>query len=82
MILPIGKYKTENGSTMVVSGKYGGISEVDFDWLEEKACIDCQPEPYDDDGYLIWKCNICGGGKAKLGNEKVVKNENAKDKTN
>ena len=38
---------------MTISGKYGGISEVTFDWLEENACIDCQPDPYDEDGYLV-----------------------------
>ena len=61
-----GKYKTDAGSTMTISGKYGGISTVEFDWLEEKACIECQPEPYDDDGYLVWQCDYCGGGEAKL----------------
>ena len=65
-MLPVGKYKTDAGSTMTISGKYGGISEVDFDWLEENACIECQPEPYEDDGFLVWHCECCGGGKAKL----------------
>ena len=61
-----GQYKTAAGSTMTISGKHGGISTVDFDWLEEEACIECQPEPYDADGYLVWQCDYCGGGKAKL----------------
>jgi hypothetical protein len=51
---------------MTISGKHGGISEVEFDWFEEDACLDCIPAPYDDDGYLVWTCPVCGGGKAKL----------------
>lgn len=66
-MLPSGKYKTNAGSVMIISGKYGGISEVEFDWLEEEdACIECQPDAYDDDGYLTWYCDYCGGGKAVL----------------
>ncbi|MBT9167698.1 MAG: hypothetical protein DDT19_01038 [Syntrophomonadaceae bacterium] len=65
-MLPSGKYRTEKGSTMVISGKYAGESRVSFDWVEENACCDCKPEPYEDDGYLIWHCEECGGGKAKL----------------
>jgi len=69
--LPNGKYKTVNGSTLEISGKYGGIAKVDFDWLEEGACIDCQCEPYpekfdDGDWRLIWNCKYCGGGNARL----------------
>lgn len=51
---------------MVISGKYGGISRVDFDWLEEGACIDCVPSAYEDEGDLVWSCDICGGGRANL----------------
>lgn len=52
---------------MTISGKHGGISEVEFDWLEEDdACIDCVPNPYDDDGYLTWNCEQCGNGSAQL----------------
>lgn len=65
-MLPIGKYKTAAGSTMTVTGKHGGISEVEFDWVEEDACIDCVPELYDDNGYLVWTCRRCSGGSAKL----------------
>jgi ribosomal protein L37AE/L43A len=62
-----GKYKTKNGSTVEISGQYGGKSQVRFDWLEEEnACFDCQPESYAVDGYLVWTCSECGGGKAKL----------------
>lgn len=64
-MLPPGKYKTKSGSEMVISGKHGGISRVDFDWLEEGGCLDCVPEPYDVDGMLVWSCDYCGGGAAK-----------------
>ena len=66
-MLPKGHYKTANGSEMWVTGKFAGISEIEFDWFEEpNACFDCRPEPYDEDGYLIWHCDECDGGKAKL----------------
>lgn len=66
-MLSVGKYQTAAGSTMTVFGRYGGKSKVSFDWVEEKhACCDCIPEPYDDDGRLVWHCDICGGGSAEL----------------
>ncbi len=66
-MLPPGIYKTEAGSTMQISGKYGGISSVDLDWLEEEnACCECVPDPYDDKGFLTWCCEHCDGGQAKL----------------
>ena len=62
-----GKYVTEHGSTIEISGKHGGRSVADFDWFEEPdACCDCKVEPYPEDGYLIWHCDECGGGSAKL----------------
>lgn len=36
-MLPNGHYKTEHGSEMWISGKHGGISRVEFDWLDEDA---------------------------------------------
>ena len=52
---------------MEISGKHGGVSEVEFDWLEEDAaCIDCEVNAYDEDGYLVWRCHRCSGGSAKL----------------
>lgn len=61
-----GLYRTEYGSTMRISGANGGISEVEFDWFEEDgACCDCRPEPYADDGFLVWRCNL-HRGKAQL----------------
>jgi len=66
MGLPNGHYITESGSEMRISGEHGGISTVDFDWLEEGGCFDCAPEPYDQDGYLVWHCAECGGSAAAL----------------
>lgn len=62
-----GFYITKAGSTLKLSAN-GGRSEVSFDWLEElTACCDCVPNAYpDSDGYLVWHCEVCGGGKAKL----------------
>lgn len=64
--LPNGKYKTVAGSTMEISGKHGGISKVDFDWLEEGACCDCEPMEYEQDGRLVWHCEHHAGGSAEL----------------
>lgn len=66
MNLTCGLYRTAAGSEMVVHGDNCGKSSVDFDWLEEGACIECQPEPYDEDGMLVWHCDECGGGTAEL----------------
>lgn len=66
-MLPPGKYRTKAGSTMVISGKHGGVSEVDFDWFEEEgACLDCKPQAYDDDGFLVWFCSEHESGRAQL----------------
>jgi hypothetical protein len=66
-MLPPGKYRTEAGSTMTISGKHGGISEVELDWLDEDgACIDCDVIAYDDQGYLTWTCDFHEPGRAKL----------------
>jgi len=66
-MLPNGTYHTAAGSTLTVSGEHGGTRELEFDWLEEEnACIDCVPEPYEDDeGHLVWHCEVCGRGDAK-----------------
>jgi hypothetical protein len=67
MKLGNGTYRTKAGSTLTISGKHSGIAEVEFDWLEEGACCDCQANAYpDDDGFLTWDCDECGGGKAEL----------------
>lgn len=69
-MLTNGAYITQAGSIVRISGKHSGIAEVDFDWLEEDACIDCKPNPYpEDDGdslILTWSCNYCSGGHATL----------------
>jgi hypothetical protein len=52
---------------MVISGKHGGISEVELDWLEEDgACLDCVPNAYDDEGCLTWNCELHDSGRALL----------------
>ncbi len=58
---------------MVVSGQYGGISEVCFDWLAEGGCYDCVVDPYDHEGDLVWRCDKCGGGRAKLEPNEVIR---------
>ena len=61
-----GKYHTSNGSLLEITGQYGGIVDLSFDRFEEGACIECQPDPYpDSDGYLVWRCNHCDGGKSQ-----------------
>lgn len=49
---------------MLISGEHSGKSIVDFDWLEEGGCIECQVEPYEQSGMLVWHCADCGGGSA------------------
>lgn len=57
-------YETKVGSTVTLRGKHGGIVEIDFDWVEEKACCECKPEYID--GCLSWSCDYCDGGSAGL----------------
>lgn len=68
--LPNGKYKTAAGSTVVISGDHSGISTVEFDWLEENACVDCEAAAYPvkqgADWFLEWSCEECGGSMAVL----------------
>ena len=66
MKLPNGHYKTAAGSEMRISGTHSGRSVVDFDWLEEGACVDCRVSAYEHDGDLIWECDRCSGGRAAL----------------
>lgn len=61
-----GEYYTEKGSRVVLKGQNTGHSIVNFDWFEEGGCIDCEVRPYPEDSYLIWDCEICGGGNAQL----------------
>ena len=64
---PNGTYTTKNGSTVIIHGRHGGKVSVEFDWLEEdNACCDCVVNPYPEDGFLTWSCDVCGGGSAEL----------------
>lgn len=65
MTLPNGHYRTANGSTLTVSGNHAGRFVVEFDWLEEGGCIDCEAQAAPDDGRLVWHCDYCGGGSAQ-----------------
>ena len=66
MPLPDGKYRTEHGSEVVLS-KNGGRTICDFDWLEEPdACDECVVNPYPEEEFLVWQCDCCSGGVAKL----------------
>lgn len=63
--------RTDAGSRVRLSGKHGGIVDIDFDWFEEDhACIDCQPDidaSRDTNWWkLVWTCESCGGGSADL----------------
>jgi len=70
-----GNYSTKNGSRVTIFGKRNGCSQVDFDWFEEGGCVDCIPQPYpekydNNDVRLVWHCDVCGGGSAKLYKDK------------
>jgi hypothetical protein len=47
-----------------------GIYAVDFDWFEEDACCDCEPDIDSSRATnwttLIWSCCECAGGQAPL----------------
>jgi len=44
---------------------YGGVIDIEFDWLEEGACCDACPTVYD--GVLSWSCDCCSDqGSADL----------------
>ena len=72
-----GYYRTNAGSTMFVN-RNGGRSVIEFDWLEEGGCIECEVDPYetiagqDDEpnGMLIWHCDECGSHSAVLHRDK------------
>lgn len=69
-----GTYYTKAGSRLEISGKHSGIATLDFDWFEEGGCIDCKPNPYPEgdggDWYITWACDYCGGGRARLEDQK------------
>ena len=63
-MLKNGQYRTRAGSTVRISGEHSGIYEIEFDWVEENACVDCVPAV--NDGYLSWHCERWGGDSARL----------------
>ncbi len=75
-----GTYYTKAGSKLVISGKHSGIATLNFDWFEEEnACSVCQPEPYpeeldDNAWYIVWHCDCCDGGDARVYPEKELTN--------
>jgi hypothetical protein len=64
------RLRTPNGSTVTISGKHMGIYSIDFDWFEEDACCDCEPDIDSSRATnwttLIWGCCECSGGQAPL----------------
>lgn len=61
-------YTTPNGSSNVVVT--ANRSRIDFDWVEEGGCIDCEVDvdATRSSGFnrLVWICSECGGGSAPL----------------
>ena len=55
MALQNGIYRTEAGSIVTVSGDHSGRFAIEFDWLEEGACIDATPMVEEDE--LHWACD-------------------------
>lgn len=56
-----GTYRTPLGSIVTIDGKHSGIVTIDFDWFEESACIDAEPEVDRDTQELRWVCaSGCG----------------------
>lgn len=70
MTLPRGRYVTEAGSVVVISGERGERVETTFDWVEEPyACCECVVDPYPVGDRLTWECTHCGRGSAQLRRE-------------
>lgn len=64
MKLPNGDYITKHGSEARI--RDGQKTRMSFDWFEEQyACCDCTIDDIED-GYLVWSCDECEGGQAKL----------------
>lgn len=62
-----GHYRTTAGSTIEIYGKYQSAWRGQFDRFEEFACDYCVVVDVDrQEGDLIWECDVCGGGRAKL----------------
>jgi len=59
-----GTYQTKKGSTVEIYGSFNGSFLIDFDWVEEGACIEATPSILED--RLIWQCECCGSCDASL----------------
>ena len=69
------RYRTAAGSSVEISGQHDGISVIEFDWFEERACIEAHPTcdiADEDDAWLHWWCECCCPGSAKLVREGQV----------
>lgn len=60
-----GQYVTLGGSTLTVRGDHSGIFDLEFDWVEEMACPECEPRVEPDEDFLVWDCEECGGGSSR-----------------
>jgi hypothetical protein len=63
------RFQTPKGSTVEVSGRWRGIIEIDFDWLEEAGCSEAHPNmdaPDPEDPLLGWSCACHGSGSARM----------------
>ena len=67
-MLDVGHYKTEHGSYVHVITKNAGSWSAEFDKFEEPdGCFDCRVDDVDHhEQSLVWSCDYCGGGKARL----------------
>lgn len=61
-------FRSVAGSTVTISGKYQGIFTIDWDWFEEGACCDSQPDFNNDLFYpaIIARCDCHGPMRVDL----------------
>jgi len=57
--MPEKYYISEKGSMVREFGKHLGSFEIDFDWLEEGACVESVPYWERDDKCIIAACDCC-----------------------
>ncbi len=63
------RFRTKAGSRIRVFGEHLGCYEIDFDWLEEGACMGSRPSIDISDRsepWLTWDCDCCDGGMALM----------------
>lgn len=48
---------------MKINGK---TVHIEFEWMDEVACLDCRPYFNEKEISLEWDCVFCDGGKADL----------------